>query len=85
MQGKKKTYLNPLLFSDFATNGHACPQVEDRHELWEGAQKAAVPNSLGILTEDVARTEIGDNTCNGGEERDRDRESRYKFDKFDKR
>ena len=59
------TYLNALLLSDFSSDRDAGPQVQDWHELREGAQKAAVAHRLCVLTEHIARAEICDDACTG--------------------
>lgn len=52
--------LNALLLTDLASDLNTSPQVEEGHELREGAEEAAVSDCLGILPEDVAWAEIGD-------------------------
>ena len=52
--------FNPLLITDLATDGGTGPEIEQRDELGECAQEAAVANCFGVLSEDVARAEVGD-------------------------
>ena len=52
--------LDPLLLTDLATDRDTGPQVEEWHELGEGAQDATVSDGLCVLPEDVARAEVGD-------------------------
>ena len=52
--------LNPLLITDLASDGHTSPQVQQRDELGECAQEAAIADCFGVLSEDVARAEVGD-------------------------
>lgn len=55
--------LNPLLLPNLATDGDACPQVEDGDELGEGAHQAALADLLGVLAVHVAWAEPGDDAC----------------------
>ena len=53
--------LNALLLTDLATHLSTAPQVQERDELRERIHDAALAQLLGILTEDVAWAEVGDN------------------------
>ena len=52
--------FDPLLLANLASDGDAGPQVQAGHELGERAKNTAVTNCFGILPEDVAGTEVGD-------------------------
>ena len=52
--------LDALLLTDLPSNGDTGPQVQERNELGEGAQDAAVAHGLCVLAEDVAGDEPGD-------------------------
>ena len=52
--------LDALLLTDLPSNGDTGPQVQERNELGEGAQDAAVAHGLCVLAEDVAGAEVGD-------------------------
>ena len=55
--------FNPLLLPDLATDGDACPQVEEGDELGEGAHQAALTDLLGVLAVHVTWAEPGNDTC----------------------
>ena len=52
--------LDALLFTDLSSHGDTSPQVQQWHELGEGAQDAVVADGLCVLAEDVAGAEVGD-------------------------
>ena len=58
-----KTHLNPFLFPDFPAN--VCSGVESdwSAEVRQTTEYAAVPYSLRILTEDIARDEVCEDAC----------------------
>ena len=55
--------LDALLLADLATNLGSAPQVQKWHELGQGVHHTALAQLLGVLTEGVARAEIGDDAC----------------------
>ena len=59
----KKTSLDALLLSDLSTNWGTAENVQQRHELRQGVHHAALAQLLCILTEHIAWTKPGDDTC----------------------
>ena len=52
--------LDSLLLTNLSSDGDTGPQIEQWHELGEGAQDAVVADGLCVLAEDVAGAEPGD-------------------------
>ena len=55
------THLNSLLVTNLSPNVGPCVDVDGTKEIGQTTQDTAVPNCFCILSEYIARAEIGDN------------------------
>ena len=60
------TYTYSLLLTDLSSDMHTSPETDGLEVVSKGTHDTAVPYCLCILSDGVARAEVGDDACSNG-------------------